>query len=233
MSQSLSLYRLQQIDSQIDRLLLRLQELQKALDDDSEQCRLKGHLETANARLLSAESTLKQAERDVQNQFIKIEQIQSSLYGEKFHSPKELQELQSDVLALKRYLVNLEDRQIDAMQEFETAEAEQRAASVELNKAIDNKTALNKGYLQEQKTIQNEQERLMIERNAVAGAIPATEFTLYDQLRRQRRGVAVALIVENSCGACGSTLSLAQVQSSRSSERMLHCPSCGRILYGS
>ncbi len=79
----------------------------------------------------------------------------------------------------------------------------------------------------------NDLERFFIERNAVAGAIPAAELSLYDQLRQQRRGVAVAVISDNSCEACGSTLSLAQIQSARSSGQVMFCPSCGRILYGS
>ncbi|MGA2490096.1 MAG: C4-type zinc ribbon domain-containing protein [Anaerolineales bacterium] len=207
MSQTLNLYRLQQIDSQMDR--------------------------PANARCLSAEQALKQAERDVQSQIIKIEQTQSSLYGEKSHSPKELQDLQNDVFALKRHLVTLEDRQIDAMQESETSEAEQQFAHAKVSAALDSRVELNKGLHHEQEMIKNELERFLLERNAVSGAIPTAELGLYVQLRQQRRGVAVAVIAENSCGACGTTLSLAQVQSAHASDHIMLCPSCGRILYAS
>ena len=233
MSQTLSLYRLQQVDSQIDRLQARLKDILKTLDDDAEIRRMKGQAEAANARCQSAEQALKQAERDVQNQLIKIEQIQSSLYGGKSHSPKELQDLQNDVAALKRYLVILEDRQIDAMQESETAEADQQFAHAKLGAALNERAEQSKGLRQEHETLKNDLDRFFVERNAVAGAIPAADLDFYDQLRQQRRGVAVAVIGDNSCGACGSTLSLAQIQSARSSGQMMLCPSCGRILYGS
>jgi uncharacterized protein len=233
MSHTLNLFRLQQIDTQIDRLQIRLNNIQKELDDDAEVSRVKEHVEATKFRCQNAEQALKQAENQVQNQLIKIEQTQSNLYGGKSHSPKELQDLQNDVAALKRYLVTLEDRQIDAMQESETAEADQQLVLAGLKIAIDKRTQLIAGLKQEQEILKNDLDRFSTERNAVAGGVPPTELTLYDQLRQQRRGIAVAVIADNSCQACGSILSLAQIQSARSSGQMVLCPSCGRILYGS
>jgi uncharacterized protein len=233
MSQTLSLYRLQQIDSQMDRLHARLNEIQRLLDDDTELRRLKEQVETADARCLSAEEALREAEGNVQDQIIKIEQTQSSLYGGKSHSPKELQDLQNDLFALKRHLTTLEDHQIDAMQESETANAEQQLSHAKLEAALNNYAELSNGLHHEQEMIKNELERFTIERNAVAVAIPASDLSLYDQLRKQRRGIAVAVISENSCGACGTILNRAQIQSARSADNMLQCPSCGRILYRS
>jgi predicted nucleic acid-binding Zn-ribbon protein len=233
MSQTLSLYRLQQIDSQMDHLRARIQEIQVILDDDSELRKIKDLAGTADARCSVASGSLDKAERDVQSQQIKIEQTQSSLYGGKSHSPKELLDLQHDVSSLKRYLSTLEDRQLEAMQESESAEASQRETHVRLSLLIAQLAALGKGLQNEQNAIKNELDKLLVQRNAVAGAVPPAEINLYDQLRQQRRGIAVTVISENSCGACGSTLSLAQVQTARSSGQMMLCPSCGRILYGS
>jgi uncharacterized protein len=233
MSHTLSLFRLQQIDTQIDRLKIRLNNIQKELDDDAEVSRVNEQIKTATSRCQNAEQALIIAENQVQNQLIKIEQTQSSLYGSKSHSPKELQDLQNDLAALKRYLVTLEDRQIDAMQESESAETDQRLVLTELKTITDKRTQLFTGLRQEQAILQNDLDRFSTERNAVAGGIPSTEIILYDQLRQQRRGIAVAVIADNSCQACGSILSLAQIQSARSSGLMVLCPSCGRILYGS
>jgi len=233
MNQTLSLYRLQQIDIQIDRLQSRLHAIQAILDDDAELRQLKEQANAAEARYQAAEQTLKQAEGDVQSQHIKIEQTQSSLYGGKSHSPKELQDLQNDVASLKRYLVILEDRQIESMIASETAEADLHSAQEKLLVGQGSQAEKSKGLRLEQATLRNDLERFFVERNAVGGTIPPVELGLYDELRQQRRGIAVAVIGDNSCGACGSTLSLAQIQSARSSGQMTLCPSCGRILYGS
>ena len=233
MNQTLSLYRLQQIDLQIDRLQARMDTIQEILDDDVELRQLTEDVRIIEALFKAAGQALKQAEGDVQNQHIKIEQTQSSLYGAKSHSPKELQDLQNDLASLKRHLVVLEDHQIEAMMASETTEADLQSAQAKLLVGQSGKVEKNKGLQLEQVALKNDLDRFFIERNAVAGTIPPTELDLYDQLRRQRRGIAVAVIGDNSCGACGSTLSLAQIQSTRSSGQMTLCPSCGRILYGS
>ncbi|MGB8214589.1 MAG: hypothetical protein WCE68_13610 [Anaerolineales bacterium] len=232
MSQTLSLYRLQQVDSQIDHLQTRLQAIQKSLDDDVELRNLNDFIQAAETRCQTAELGLKQAEEIVQGQHIKIEQTQSSLYGAKSHSPKELLDLQNDLAALKRHLATLEDHQIEAMMECEAAEAGLQSAREKYGTARDIRLKENKGLHQEQETLKNDLERFFVERNVIARAVPPAEIGLYDQLRQQRRGIAVAVISDNSCGACGSTLSLAQMQSARSSGQMALCPSCGRILYG-
>jgi uncharacterized protein len=232
MSQTLSLFRLQQVDSQIDRLQGRLKETQRILEDDSAIRKLKEEVETAETRCKETNQDLLKAERNVQDQIIKIEQTQSSLYGTKTHSPKELQDLQNDVAALKRYLNTLEDLQLDAMQASENAEADQQYLKEQLKSANLEHAKFGRDLEQEQGVIRNDLEKFFTERNAIASGIPTAKIDLYDQLRQQRRGVAVAVIGDNACGACGSTLSLAQIQSARSSGEMILCPSCGRILYG-
>jgi len=233
MNQTVSLYRLQQIDIQVDRLQARLAAIQETLNDDAELRLLIERVKTDEGLCQTAGQVLNQAERDVQNQHIKIEQTQSSLYGEKSHSPKELQDLQNELASLKRFLVVLEDRQLEAMMTSESAEAELQAAREKLLAFEGSQAEKNKGLLHEEAVLKNDLDRFFVERNAVAVGIPPAELALYDQLRQQRRGVAVAVISDNSCGACGSNLSRAQMQSAHSSGQMTLCPSCGRILYGS
>jgi hypothetical protein len=233
MSQTLSLYRLQQADSQIERAQARLLAIQKTLDDDANLRQANEQADSAKALYQSADRALKQAETDAQSLRIKIEQTEASLYGGKGHSPKELLDLQNDVAALKRHLVTLEDIQLETILATEETMFAQVAAETDLRAAQIYSTEQNRSLQEEQNTLQKELEKLFAERAAVAGPIPSDALGLYDQLRQQRRGLAVAVISENSCSACGSGLSAAQMQSSRASGQMALCPSCGRILYGS
>jgi predicted nucleic acid-binding Zn-ribbon protein len=233
MSQTLSLYRLQQTDSQIDRIQARLQANQKILDDDVELHLAKEQAETATVHLHSVDQGLKETELAVQSQRIKIEQTESSLYGGKGYSPKELQDMQNDVAALKRHHITLEDTQLEAMLAAEEAEKIYQTAQARLQAAIKSSAEQNQNLQDEQVTLQKELQKLFAERGANAGTIPAEALGLYDQLRQQRRGIAVAVISDKSCSACGSGLSPAQIQASRSSSQIALCPSCGRILYGS
>ena len=233
MSQTLSLYRLQQVDIQIERAHARLQAIQKMLDDDADLRLANDKADSTDAQCQSADRDLKQAEADAQNQRIKIEQTEASLYSGKGHSPKELQDLQNDVTALKRHLITLEDVQLEAMVKVETSINENQAAQTDLQTEQNRSSEQTRGLREEQAALQKELEKLFSERAAAAGPIPPDTVRLYDQLREQRRGLAVAAIRDNSCSACGSGLTAAQMQSSRASSQMAFCPSCGRILYGS
>jgi predicted nucleic acid-binding Zn-ribbon protein len=233
MSQTLSLFRLQQADNQIDRVQARLQAILKTLDDDIVLLQAKEWADSTKAIFQSAERALNKAEADAQNQRIKIEQTEASLYAGKGHSPKELLDLQNDVAALKRHLATLEDIQLEAMLSLEESLSSNQKAQTNLQVIQNNLAEQYKVLNKEQDTLQKELEKLFAERSAVTGPIPPDALSLYDQLRQQRRGIAVAVISENSCSACGSGLSAAQMQSSRASGQIALCPSCGRILYGS
>jgi uncharacterized protein len=233
MSQTLSLYRLQQVDTHIDRVQTRLNLLHKTLEDDTELKNATELLEKTDSLFETADQALKQAEAIAQLQRIKIEQTEASLYGSKVHTPKELLDLQNDVAALKRHMITLEDTQLEAMLNLENFLSESQSAKAALEILQDRSAVQNKELLVEQIALQKELEKLFSERTATAGPIPADILVLYGQLRQQRRGMAVSVISENSCSACGSGLSAAQMQSSRASAQIAFCPSCGRILYGS
>lgn len=233
MSQTLSLYRLQQIDSQLDRAQARLQAIQKALEDDADLHLAKEAAQMAETNLATATQAMKKAEEEVQAQRIKIEQNEASLFGGTVRNPKELQDLQNDVASLKRYLVTLEDRQLETMLTVESAETTNNAAQAALQATQSRSEEQNQGLTQEQTTIYKEIEKLTAERAAANDPIPAGALALYDQLRQQRRGVAVATISDGSCNACGSSLTPSEIQAARSQNQMGRCPSCGRILYGS
>jgi uncharacterized protein len=233
MSQTLSLYRLQQVDIQIDRARARLQIIQKTIDDDADLRSASEQADLMKERCRSAEQALKSSEANAHEHRIKIEQTEASLYNGKGHSPKELLDLQNDVASLKRHLITLEDIQLDAMLTLEASMTADQAARSHLQTILIALEEQNRGLHEEQALLQKDLEKLAAERAAVANPIPADALRLYDQLREQRRGIAVAVINDKSCSACGSGLSAAQMQSSRASASIALCPSCGRILYGS
>jgi hypothetical protein len=233
MSQTFSLYRLQQSDSQIDRAEARLLVIQKILEDDRELSSAIENTEQSKVKFLSANAVLKQAEADTENQRIKLEQTEASLYSGKGHTPKELLDLENDVGALKRHLSTLENIQLEAMAAAEEISATYKQSQVELGVVNDNKEKQNVTLQEERNTLLKELLKLQAERSAVAGAIPPDIISRYDQLRQEKRGLAVVVISEGSCSACGSRLTAANIQSSRDSKSIALCPSCGRILYGS
>jgi uncharacterized protein len=231
MSAALGLYRLQQVDSQIDQIQARLRVIQHTLENDVELRASNERFGAAEGKYKDAERALKLTESEVEKQRIKIEQTESSLYGGKVHNPKELQDLQKDVASLKRHLQTLEERELEAMIAGETAEKELQAAKTDLERIQSNLKEQNKDLTKEIETLQRDLERLNSERQAVVTDIASQTLNIYNQLRQQKRGRAIVTITDNSCEACGTTLTPSQQQNARSTSQLFHCPTCGRILY--
>jgi len=231
MSAALGLYRLQQVDSQIDQIQARLRIIQQTLENDVALRAANEAFAAAEGRLKEGERSLKLIEAEAEKQRIKIEQTESSLYGGKVHNPKELQDLQKDVVSLKRHLQTLEERQLEAMITVEAEEKDLQTATTYLERVLSNLKEQNKDLAKESETLRKNLERLSWERQAVVTDIAGQTLSIYDQLRKQKRGLAITTIADNSCEACGTTLTPSQQQTARSTSQLFHCPTCGRILY--
>jgi len=231
MSAALGLYRLQQVDSQIDAIQARQKWIQETLQNDVKLQAATQACAKAEVNFKEASRILKQTEAEVEKQRIKIEQTESSLYGGRVQNPKELQDLQKDVASLKKHLGTLEERELEAMVQVEEAELELQAARTDLEHTQANLNEQNRDLNKENETLGKNLERLEIERNAVLGDLANPAVSMYDALRKQRRGLAVTTVSDSACSACGTTLTQSQEQSARSTSQLFNCPSCGRILY--
>ena len=231
MSAALGLYRLQQVDSQIDQIQARRKWIHDTLQNDLRLRAATQACAAADDKYKDASRLLKQSEAEVEKQRLKIEQTESSLYSGSVHNPKELQDLQKDIVSLKKYLETLEERELEAMLNAETAEKEVQSARTELERTQANVNEQNRDLSQENESLGKEMEQLETERKAVISDLAASAVDSYNELRKQRRGIAVTIINDSACAACGTNLTLSQQQSARSTTQLFTCPSCGRILY--
>lgn len=232
MSQPFKLYRLQQIDSLLDQARTRMREIEVLLADESTLRKAQTRARISEDDLEAARKALRRAEEAVRTQRLKIEQTDAALYGGKVRNPKELQDLQNETQALRRYLSVLEDRQLEAMIVVEEKEANFSEASTKLSLIQASRKSQVDSLKREQISSQQEIDRLLSERKAAAEAIQSDDIKIYEALRKSRRGIAVARVVDNTCSACGSTLSTSQLHGAKSLNQIIRCESCSRILYG-
>lgn len=231
MSDSLNLYRLQKLDTAIDQKETRLEEIEIILNDNQELIKAKKKLEKAKAIEKEIRIQLNQIVDKVESQSIKRKTNQASLFSGNIKNPKALQDLQMESEALARYIAQLEDQQLEKMIAFEDAEntVSQATKTVERVKAASIEE--NAALLGERSKLEDELSRLRKEKQAVIQSIPQKTRTLYNQLRKTKRGVAVASVSDGGCSICGQALNPANLQSIRSRSMLIFCPSCGRILY--
>lgn len=233
MSSALGLYRLQQVDYRIDQIQARLDAIQKTLENDLELRKAMDAVSVSESRHKVSSSEVKESESEVESQRIKIEQAETSLYGGQVKNPKELQDLQMDVASLKKYLATLEERELEAMVRAEETEKMLEDANNKLQQVRSNLIDQNHDLTKESDSLHKDLEILNSERNAVVDNLAETAIEIYENLRQQKRGIAVASMVENSCSACGTTLTQSQHQNARSTDQFFFCPTCGRIVYAS
>ena len=231
MSQAQILYRLQQIDTQLDQIHTRISDIERTLTGNVELELAKTNSAASQEQLNTELDALKKAEQAVQDQSIKFAQAEAALYGGKIRLPKELQDLQNEVVSLKKYLLQLEDRQLDHMEAVETAQAQLQLAESAVDQAQASWTAQTAHLHAELSQHHTSLVRLEAERNAALSPIPAEFLLLYENLRKQRNGVGVVKVAGKCCAACGTTLAPAVMQSVQSSANIVRCPSCNRILY--
>jgi len=189
MSAALGLYRLQVVDSQMDEIRTRLEKIHKILENDQEMQKAKKQVGETEATLQRAQHSLKQAEAEVDKQKIKIAQSEAKLYSGNVKNPKELQDLQNEVAALKRHLETLEDRQLEAMLEEESTEQAHQAAIEKMERVKTRLADQNKTLTTEQSNLNKDLERLDSERSAALSPLAPNLLTVYDQLRKDKRGL--------------------------------------------
>lgn len=225
------LFRLQQIDNKIKTTRSHLVEIEAALKDNSKLSVAQEQADSSSQTLQEARKALQSAERNVQDQRIKIQHSETVLYSGKVRNPKELQDIQTEAVSLKKYLNVLEDRQLEAMIAVEEAEIKFNEAATNL-KSIETETAIKVSSLEEDRTkLLRDLDLYESERQVAVGGIASEDIEVYEMLRNKRSGVAVAKVSDKNCMACGSTLTPALIQSAQSPIKLTHCASCGRILY--
>ncbi len=231
MSAALALFRLQQVDTRMAQMEARRRQIQEMIENDSELRAAMAELKAAEHEAHRFEQERRVAEEGARDQQIKIQQAESSLYGGSVHNPKELQDLQADVASLKKHLAALEEQELEAMIKLESSQGAVQAAQSRLATVQSRLGQDQRHLLEEQAALSRDLQSLESERKAAVSAVPPKMLEAYDHLRQERRGVAVVEVQDNSCGACGTTLTAALQQSARHASELVHCPSCGRILF--
>jgi len=64
-----------------------------------------------------------------------------------------------------------------------------------------------------------------------AADVSEGDMPLYGSLRKSGSGLAVAEMLDGTCGACGLTLAASARQEVRTGPGLIRCMQCGRILY--
>jgi len=122
MNTTFNLFQLQKIDNESARIQNRLNEINHLLQDDSDIKSAVITYESAKKILHEAQVNLKSLEELIRAKRNKVEQSESSLYEGKIKNPKELQDLQKEIAAIKSSISTMEEEELELMLRIEAEE---------------------------------------------------------------------------------------------------------------
>jgi predicted nucleic acid-binding Zn-ribbon protein len=231
MSRASSLYRLQEADLELDAGRARLAEIAQALAGNPIVQAAQARVQQAETHLHKAKATLTDAELDQKTIADKIVVDEARLYGGRIRNPKELQDLQAEVESLKRRRAVAEERQLEALLEFEEAESQLKAARNHLRDAEAEAKRANAALTVEWDRLTAREANLKAERESLLITIAAADRAQYEKLRQAKKGRALARLADDVCTACGIEPTAADRQIIRRGAELMPCTGCGRILY--
>ncbi|WP_212732777.1 zinc ribbon domain-containing protein [Streptomyces sp. TP-A0874] len=172
------------------------------------------------------------AEQDVEQVRNRAARDQQRLDSGAVTSPKDLENLQREIVSLAKRQGDLEDVVLEIMERREsaqerTAELTQRVDSVQAK--VDDATARRDAAAGE---LDAEIAAATKEREVVAAAVPAELMKLYEKLRVQQGGIGAARLYQRRCEGCRLELNITEVNEVRDAPRdkVLRCENCRRIL---
>jgi predicted nucleic acid-binding Zn-ribbon protein len=119
------------------------------------------------------------------------------------------------------------------MQISEDAETAARTAQTQLELAVADSSGRAAGLLKQRETLASLLEQHLEEREAAEAGITPEDLRLYQSLRKGPGSLAVAELQDDTCNACGVSLSASARQEVRNGPGLIRCRQCGRILYAS
>jgi len=125
----------------------------------------------------------------------------------------------------------IEENILGLMEEADTISRDQKAAEATLTQKQRDAEQARASFARERATLEDDLARLTHDRQLEAKGLDAALLNRYEQLLKQRRGVAVAAMTGEMCAACHVRQRPHIAQLIRQNVQILQCESCQRILY--
>ncbi len=231
MNLAFQLSRLQKMDTELDQISAREKEISRTIQDETIVNEVKDRLSEKQRELEKSQKFLKSIEEKNNQLQIKLKEDEHALYGGKIKLPRELQDLQNEIASLKNQISTQDEDQFNTMMVVENLENEKTGIQKELSDAESEFATRVAGLRGELSSLKKKKDNLLAERSAAVQNVDAPTLERYENLRKTKRGLAVAVVVDQACSACGATLTPADWQAARSPQKLVTCTSCGRILY--
>jgi predicted nucleic acid-binding Zn-ribbon protein len=227
------LLELQETDLAIDRLEARRGEIEsgsavRAARDAFE------HAETRVGELRLALDGVAREQRQFERDIDTLEQKRAAeekrMYDGSIVNQKELQALQHEIGSLGDRRSRFEDELLVRMEQVEALEGEIGSAEGEMASARSRLDATGQESQGELDTIVSELTERRATRETLTPEIDDELLSLYEDLRKTKKGVGAAALVDGNCQGCHQTISSVELNKLKHTDAIKRCEHCRRIL---
>lgn len=227
------LLELQELDTSIDRL----EQRREQLEAEEELAAARTRMEEAESRLgeirLALDAVAHESvrlEHEIASMSAKLEAEEKRMYDGSIANARELEALQHEIDALKERRGRAEDELLEQLVRRDDLEARATEADRKVRAAREEVDAMGGDAARElAETVAAQADRRR-EREALAAEIDEELLELYEDLRRQKKGVGAAAIVDGVCQACHEKLSAVELDRLKHTDDVRRCEYCRRIV---
>lgn len=226
-----TLYQLQQIDLELERLVSEQQNLKRILQGDTTLAKARAEHRIAQQQLQAGLQAQKEAEWALEELDQRLKLLEQRLYSGAITNPKELYAVQQETGHLRAQQSRQEEMTLEVMDATDTLREMAKQKSEALQRAEEAWTQFNASSVQRGEQLENKRQETQARRDQFASSIDADLLKRYETLKRSKQGRAVSKVEQSSCQWCRVLLTPGELQRARASRELQLCSNCGRILY--
>ena len=229
MSLAEQLYKLQQVDLELQGKQQELNEVENRLSDNKILAAAESELIAQKEQLEDLRKKQKSSEWELDDLQGKIRQIDGKLYSGTTKNPKELTNLEKEVRGLKSQIRPKEDTLLGLMSQVEEIEAKVKTSSEECGRLKREWEQSQKTLVQSKIEVETVLSKLRGNRDGIVQQINPEALNTYERIRLTK-GRAVVKVERGRCQGCYITVATSQWQKAKTGA-LIQCSSCGKILY--
>lgn len=230
MTTAKQLFSLQELDLVLDRIRKVTQKAEGELNVGMGMERLEEELQEEKARLAEFQSQHKTQQQDSEAQRERSTRLDEQLYDGSVTNSRDLESMEQEASNVRSALDKL-DAQLAALA-LRAEESLGRCDDLEKHLAETSSAwKRRRAELEEELKSSNAESSLVAsQRDEMAAILDPASVQQYENLRRTKGGLGVAMVERGLCQACRMSLPTQQRQKVRSAHLTVLCSSCGRIL---
>lgn len=230
----MDLWELQKIDLKIEQLSEefkvletknKLKPLKKRIKSDKEA------LEVINTKLTELKKELKKTEWDYSDLSLKANGLEKKLYSGEIKNLKEMEQLTRQLENIKQNKDTKENLSLELIGGSEKLENELEGIEQNLKLA---KQEYKQEILKCKRDADKIEEEIFeqeLQREQLLENIDEKYINLYEQLKSNKQGIAIATVVGQNCSGCRVNLPSMIVSMTKAGNTIVKCENCGRILF--